>query len=191
MTIHNMDDSLAYSHGEADAPYWREVYAQAFPNMVTMTDLRANGWHQAAGRDRAITLSTGRTIYVDEKVRKKNWTDICIEVWSVYPRNGRPPWPSVKGAKPGWAVAPKDCDYLAYAFKPSQTCHLFTYFSILSAWAKHKEVWRDKAEANEDGYRWIKADNVSYWTVSVSVPINALHDYIKDALTITWTASAA
>ena len=51
MTVHRFADSLAYSHSEADAPYWLEVYQQAFPDMVDMIDLRSHGWHQKAGRD--------------------------------------------------------------------------------------------------------------------------------------------
>lgn len=188
MTVHRFADSLAYSHSEADAPYWLEVYQQAFPDMVDMIDLRSHGWHQKAGRDRAIVLSTGRSLYVDEKVRKKVYDDISVEVWSVYPRDGHQPWRPVAGAQPGWAVTPKDCDYLAYAFKPTQTCHLFPYFSIRAAWTKHGGTWIAKAQADEDGYRWVAADNRDWWTVSIAVPTQAFRAYIEDSLTITWSS---
>lgn len=187
-TTHEFGDSLAFSHSQADATYWGQVYAQAFPDMVHTVDLRHHGWHQKAGRDRAVILSSGKTVYVDEKVRRETYPDIALEVWSVYPKNGRRPYPPVAGAVPGWARKPLDCDYLAYAFVPTQTCHLFPFLSVRAAWRKHCLTWRDKAELREDGYRWVIAVNERYDTVSLAVPIAALNGAIQDAMTITWGA---
>lgn len=191
VTVHDLQGSLDYSHAQADAPYWHEVYRQAFPDAVATIDLRHDGWHQKAGRDRAVVLSSGRTLHVDEKVRHKAWEDIAVEVWSVYPRNGSRPWGPTAGAIPGWAAKPLDCDYLAYAFEPIQTCHLFPYFGIRAAWEKHGSTWRQKAELEEDGYRWVEADNGRWWSISIAVPIVTLRKYIEDALTVTWTEAAA
>lgn len=186
MSIHDFADQLAYSHKQADEPYWQQVYGQAFPDMVSSVDLRQDGWHQKAGRDRAVVLSTGRTLYIDEKVRKEAYDDIAVEVWSVYPRQGHRPWSPVSGAVPGWAAMPKDCDFLAYAFEPTRTCHLFPFFGLRAAWEKHGATWRTKAEQSEAGFRWILADNERYWSVSIAVPTPVLRSAINDALTITW-----
>lgn len=186
-TIHNMADSLAYSHALADAPWWEDVYRQAFPDMRAMVDLRHEGWHQKAGRDRAIVLSSGQTVYVDEKGRRKTYPDIAVEVWSVYPRNGRHPWQPRAGAVPGWGTKPTS-DYLAYAFEAAQTCHLFPLLGIRAAWEKHGRTWREKATAEEDGYRWTQADNERWWSICIAVPISELHSFIQDAMTVTWEA---
>lgn len=189
MTVHDFGDRLRFSHSQADQPYWLEVYKQAFPDMVTCVDLRHDGWHQKAGRDRAIVLSSGKTIYVDEKVRAKAYEDILLEAWSTYPLDGEPPYPPRSGAVPGWATKAQDCDYLAYAFEPIQTCYMFPFLGVRAAWRKHCLTWRDKADIKEDGYRWVEALNSRYKTISLTVPISALNLYIQDALTISWSRS--
>lgn len=186
MTVHDFDDQLAYSHRQADAPYWEEVYKRAFPDMVTSLDLRHEGWHQRAGRDRAIILSSARMIYIDEKVRSRAYDDILIEVWSKYPVDGREPYRRVPAAVEGWGVKPLDCDFLAYAFEPIKTCFLFPFLGVRAAWAKHASMWIGKATRREDGFRWIEAHNQRYKTISIAVPTRTLHDCVNDALTVSW-----
>lgn len=183
-----MTSSLAYSHAMADAPWWQEVYRSAFPDMASMVDLRHNGWHQKAGRDRAVILSSGRALYVDEKVRSKVFRDIAIELWSVYPRDGAPPYPPRTGAKPGWAREAKDCDFLAYAFVPVRTCYLYPFQSIRAAVERHRVDWINKATDGEDGFSWIRSPNRDYLTISVGVPIDKLAQYLADAMVIGWQA---
>lgn len=196
MTTHDFNRSLGYSHSQADEPYWQIVYKQAFPDMVSCIDLRHDGWHQKAGRDRAVILSSGRAVYVDEKVRRDAYDDVAVEVWSVYPEEGQRPWPPDDRAIPGWGRKPLDCEYLAYAFEATQTCHLFPFLGLRAAWEKHARTWIEKASVEEDGYRWVEAKNrrrngSRYWSVSIAVPIVTLRKYIEDALVVTWTEVAA
>lgn len=190
MTVHDFGESLRRSHDAADAPYWEIVYRQAFPDMVSSVDLRHDGWHQRAGRDRAVILSSGRSVYVDEKVRSKSYPDIALEVWSTYPLAGERPYPPMESAVPGWSRKPLDCDYLAYAFEPIQTCYLFPFLGVRAAWERHGKTWIDKAQNEEDGYEWIVARNKRYKTISVAVPIAPLVQQIHDALTVTWQVAA-
>lgn len=185
-----MDDSLRYSHSQADASWWDEVYRTAFPDMVTTVDLRHDGWHQKAGRDRAIVLSSGRVLYVDEKVRRNAYRDVALEIWSVYPKGARPPFPPKDGCVPGWARKPLDCDYLAYAFVPTQVCYLLPFFTLRAVVTQQARMFRDKATATEDGYRWVVANNSRYDTVSIAVPLDALLRMMNDAMTVTWRAAA-
>lgn len=187
MTVHDLRSSLAYSQSQSDATYWQEVYREAFPDAVSTVDLRHDGWHQKAGRDRAVILSTGRSIFIDEKVRRKQRDDIAIEIWSVYPLFGERPWPPRDGAIPGWGAKAMDCDFVAYAFEPTQTCHLFPFLGIRSAWQKHGAMWRQKADGREDGFEWVEARNKRYWSVSIAVPIVTLRQCIDDSLTVTWS----
>lgn len=191
MKVHDFQSSLAYSHAQSDQPWWGEVYRRAFPDMVGMADLREDGWHQRAGRDRAIVLSSGRTVYVDEKVRTEVYDDIAIEIWSQYPLNGQPPYRPVPEAKEGWARKPLDCDWLAYAFVPTATCHLLPFLGIRAAMEKSRMGWIRNADAEENGFRWIVAPNRRYQTISIAVPIWILRGAIEDAMTITWTTSEA
>jgi hypothetical protein len=183
---HDFNDQLAYSHSQADRSYWQKVYRSAFPDMRHTLDLRHDGWHQRAGRDRMVILSSGRTIFVDEKVRSKSYPDIAVEVWSTYPKGGQEPYPPVKGATEGWGQKPLDCDYLAYAFEPTQTCHLIPFLGLRAAWSKHHPDWIQQASRRVNGFRWVPAPNQRYDTVSIAVPIGTLLAHINDALTVTW-----
>jgi hypothetical protein len=184
--VHDFTERLAYSHSQSDQSWWDEVYRQAFPDMVGSVDLRANGWHQTAGRDRAITLGTGRTLYVDEKVRQESYADILLEVWSVYPKGRGAPYPEVPGAKPGWVAKTQDCDYLAYAVEPLRVCYLLPYFSLRAVWAQHGARLRSYAETRRNGYRWVTAPNRGYQTISIALPLDDLYQYMSEAMTVRW-----
>jgi hypothetical protein len=188
MKTHDFDEQLGYSHRQADGAYWPEIYRQAFPDMETLIDLRHDGWHQRAGRDRAIVLRSGRMVYVDEKVRRTAYDDILIEVWSRYPLSGEKPYPPVALAVPGWGAEPKDCDFLAYAFESTQVCYLLPFLGIRAAWHKHGSMWRGKASSKEAGFRWVRAPNRKYNTISIAIPPRILQDCVNDALTVCWTA---
>ena len=190
MTVHDFDESLAYSHSQSDQPWWEEVYRRAFPDMVRMEDLRQDGWHQRAGRDRAIMLPTGRVIYVDEKSRKEDYGDILVELWSQYPKGGVPPFHAVPKAKPGWAVEVKDCDWFAYAIEPARTCYLLPYLGLRAAVVSKGHVWQRLAskptEAERQGFRWCKVPNRVYDTINIAVPTDVLQKAITNAMTVTW-----
>jgi len=188
---HDFAASLTYSHSQADQPWWEQVYRRAFPDFVAMVDLRRDGWHQRAGRDRAVVLASGRTIYVDEKVRRKAYDDVAVEVWSTYPKNGRPPYPPVVGAEPGWARKPLDCDWLAYAFAPTRTCYLFPFLGVRAAFAAYGSKWIAAATTERDGFRWCVADNRRYDSISIAIPVATLRAAINDAMTVTWSVSNA
>lgn len=188
---HDFDERLAYSHGQADQDWWGIVYRQAFPDMIHMADLRADGWHQKAGRDRAVILSSGRTVYVDEKVRSEAYDDVAVEIWSTYPKGGRPPYPPVPTATPGWARKALDCDWLAYAFVPTRTCHLFPFLGVRAAMERFRSEWLNNATGRANGFRWVVAENARYLSISVAVPLAALRRAVADAMTITWAVKEA
>lgn len=202
MTVHNFDESLAYSHSQSDQPWWQQVYRQAFPDMVSMVDLRADGWHQRAGRDRAIILSSGRALYIDEKVRTRDYGDMLLEVWSKYPHIGRPPYPdrhddgtavewrNGRRAEPGWAMKPIDCDWLAYAIEPTATCYLIPFFGLRAAMAKSLDRWQRHATAKRHGIAWRVSKNRDYLTVNIVLPLDLLKKAIEAALTVTWSTAA-
>ena len=82
MTIHTFQDSLAKSHEQESAPWWREIYEAAFPNFASMVSVRQDGWAQRGGIDRVVTLKSGRVVTIDEKVRSESYADILLERWS-------------------------------------------------------------------------------------------------------------
>lgn len=167
-TEHNFADSLARSHAQADAPWWHEVYRAAFPGFAAAVCVRDDGWAQRGGIDRVITLKSGRTITVDEKVREKDWPDVLLERWSDEARE-----------IPGWVQKPLACDFIAYAFIPSQTCFLLPTLTLQRAWRIYGRDWCSK-------YGTVRARNNGYVTASIPVPRAVLFNSMSDAMQVTW-----
>lgn len=169
-TVHDFHESLAKSHAQADAGWWLDVYRKAFPNLETMMCVRNDGWAQRGGIDRVLTLSSARTVRIDEKVREKDWPDILLEYWSDVDRR-----------IPGWCAKELACDYIAYAFVPSQVCYLIPFLELRRAWQQNGKKW-----VSQYGYR--DAKNKGYVTRSCPVPTEVLFDALKAAMRVEWAA---
>jgi len=165
---HDFYRSLAESHAQADAPFWGDVYRRAFPEIRSMVCVRDDGWAQRGGIDRMITLSCGRTIPIDEKVRKEDWPDILLERWSDEGRR-----------VPGWIQKPLACEFIAYALIPSRRCFLLPTLSLQAAWRRYGRRWCET-------YPPIRAQNRGYVTLSVAVPPDVLLPAMNDAMCVTW-----
>ena len=172
---HDFNESLAKSQAQADAPWWESVYRNAFRNFGGMLNVREDGWAQRGGIDRVVTLTSGKTVTVDEKVRDEDWPDILWEFWSNKERK-----------IPGWCAKDLACDYIAYAFVPSQTCYLLPALQMRRAWMRHGRTWVDLGRRRENGFRIVVAKNVGYTTESVAVPIRETLDAISEAMIVAW-----
>lgn len=170
IALHDFRESLQRSHDYESAPWWHDVYRSAFPGLRSMVSVREDGWAQRGGIDRVLTLDSGKTLTVDEKVREKDWPDILLERWSDEAKR-----------KPGWIQKSLACDYLAYAFVPSQRCYLFPFPILRRAWLMKGRDWC--ANCPE-----IRAQNRGYVTVSVAVPIDVVFSAVKDAMCVEWQA---
>ena len=169
--IHDFSASLAKSHAQADAPFWFEVYREAFPDLQAAVNVRNDGWAQRGGVDRVLTLNSGKTLTCDEKIREKDWPDILLEYWSNYERR-----------VPGWVAKDLACDFIAYAFVPSATCHLLPFQTLRRAWRINHRDWVAR-------HRRIEAKNKDYTTVSVAVPTTELLMALAGAMTVSWVAN--
>lgn len=149
---------------------WEQIYRLAFPTFQQMADIRADGWAQRSGVDRLVILGSSKTLKIDEKVRRKDRSDILLEYWS-----------DEGNKKPGWIAKDLDCDYIAYAFLPSRRCFLLPFQPLRRAWHDNRARWVGR-------YFQVRAQNPGYTTVSVAVPILVLMDAIKSALVVNWPA---
>lgn len=161
--IHDFCDQLKYSELASDEPFWDAIYRKAFPNMVNHMVCYGSTQSQRLGVDRVIHLSSGRTLYVDEKKRKREYNDILLEYVSI----------STTGA-PGWVEKDLQIDYLAYAFMESRRVYLFDWLMLRRAWLHYKTEWLKK-------YIRIEADNGTYKTYSIAVPIEIVRSAVKGA----------
>jgi hypothetical protein len=172
---HDFHKSLALSHKYSDAPWWMAVYKLAFPNLLKAVDIRDDGWAQRGGIDRQLILKSGKVISIDEKVRLKDWGDILLERWS-----------DQRQKTPGWVQKDLACDYIAYAFVPSQRCYMLPFQQLRKAWLTNGRKWIMKASQKADGFKTVLADNDKYVTESIAVPTGILMKSIQDAMIIEW-----
>lgn len=177
-TIHSFQESLSKSQAQEDAPWWPRVYSLAFPGHLSAVSVRSDGWAQRGGVDRVVTLASGKTVTIDEKVRYESYSDILLETWS-----------SVQSKSPGWMQKDLACDFIAYAFVPDERCYLFSFPILRCAWLKHGREWIREAKESRNGFRVVNANNGSYTTRSIAVPIPELMGALHDAQVISWEAT--
>lgn len=164
--VHEFASSLAFADRYRDAGWWAPVYARAFPSLASAVAIKEDGWAQRGGIDRLITLASGKTITVDEKIRARDWPDILLEVWSDEERR-----------VPGWVQKPLACDFIAYAYAPSGVCYLLPVPALQRAWQAHGERWSRR-------YGLIRSRNARYVSASVPVPRDELMRAIVEALVL-------
>lgn len=132
--------------------------------MVVETDLA----RQLRGVDRVVTLTSGREINVEEKVRQETYPDFALEYWSSFEDKAR-----------GWMVKSQLTDYLAYVFLPTCTSYMLPYQLLRTAWQTHRIEWTKKyfrIEANNT-----RPDGSKYTTVSRAVPIKVVLAAISES----------
>jgi hypothetical protein len=166
-------DSYELAEGGKCEPFWDNVYKKAFPNMTNhMRGRKELCNSQIFGVDRIIYLENGKTITLDEKVRKETWNDVALEFISNDKKN-----------TPGWMEKDLAIDYLAYAFLPLQTAYLFDWRMLKRAWVNYREKWKSEyfiAKANNYGSN----NEYLYTTHSVCVPIKILAQACSTAIII-------
>lgn len=178
MTVHKFSQSLALSHSQEDAEWWPKIYGRAFPGHLSAVSVRNDGWAQRGGIDRVITLKSGKTVTVDEKVRAKSYGDILLEQWS-----------NVERKTPGWMQKELACDFIAYAFIPDQTCYLLPFHDLRRTWLECGRDWIASAKDRQAGFRVVDAQNENYVTRSIAVPIPVLLEAISKSQIIQWGAA--
>jgi hypothetical protein len=172
---HSFHHSLERSASYVDAPWWNDVYRQAFPDMEACVAIRDDGWAQRAGIDRQILLRCGRVVAIDEKVREKDYGDILIEIYSDEARK-----------TPGWARKPLKSDFIAYAVAPSAICYLLPVLPLQRAWKQNAAQWWPMAKANQNGFAIKKSENFGWITCNVAVPTRELYRAMAEASIIRW-----
>ena len=150
--MNNFNDDLKFSYQAGDEEFWEKVYHKAFPNMVNSMPCPGNTISQRMGIDRIIHLSSGKTLAIDEKKRRKEWDDIALECVA-----------NATTKAPGWIEKDLAIDYMAYAFIESKRCYLFPWQQLRRAWLLCGDKWKSEYGIKE-------ARNPNYVTLFVPVP---------------------
>ncbi len=190
MTAHGFREQLDFSHGAGDEPEWCAAYRKVWPDLAQMIDMRHPGEHQKQGIDRVVILANGNVMTIDEKVRREQWPDLLVEIWSVY-----------ENQVPGWTIDPgKKCSHIAYLFMTTRTCILIPFDELRRATIANRAEWEAKAGPmlrdrphpwGTDGFRWVPAlnerDNGSHYTTwSIAVPRAVIQRAILAAMVVQW-----
>lgn len=186
MTTYDFNERLQYSHDSADEPWWPAIYEQAFPG-CTPIDMRHDGTHQRRGIDRILILREGgERLTVDEKTRDPDYDDLLIEYWSVWIK-GRP-----SDCVRGW-IYTAECDYLAYAFKPTKRCFIFPMRELQRAWRTNGKEWGRKARNFEEGFsvprdptQTSRDGVVKYQTLWIAVPFPVIQEALTQSMLFYW-----
>lgn len=179
------EEDLAFSHRQEEQLWWELVYREAFPGFLSMISARSDMEMQRSGIDRLVSLRGGRVLFVDEKVRRKQWPDIAIEYKHVLADGSK---------RRGWIAKRLQTDFIAYAFFSSHTCYLLPFQTLQRVWKDNFSDWCLRVSSDAfPGFREVVARNpknedllLKYHTHSIAIPIDNLLDHIKEALVIRW-----
>ena len=149
----------------SDEDFWEEIYKKAFPGMVCQMKHDGKSQSQQLGIDRIIHFRSGKTLYIDEKKRRKEYPDILLECAHI--GNNGNKWP-------GWIEKDLLIDYLAYAFMPSRKVLLYDWQMLRLAWVQNKQKWFDK-------FKPVSAENKDYKTYSLPIAFADLHKAVSVA----------
>jgi hypothetical protein len=173
--IHRFDADLAESrefNGQWD-DYYASIWGGEIECIEEVTDLA----EQRHGIDRRVRLKSGQIITVDEKLRRRDYGDILLELWSQWygPGDAR--------NRRGWTVDwDKRCDYIAWCIAPLRTCRLLPYDQLRRTTRARARAWAEK-----QGDRWRKvAQNAKYETINIAIPWDVLYDALREDSVRPW-----
>lgn len=160
-----------YSLDASEEAFWNAVYRKAFANL-SRSELCTDIAKQRQGIDRVLYLTNGRVLYIDEKKRRREYSDILLEHTSNIERN-----------TPGWIEKDLAIDYLAYGFMQSKRCYLFPWAMLKRAWGRYGASWKAMYLPPVIGETLV-GNNQTYHTGNVAVPIKVLRTAVSTASVI-------
>jgi len=150
---HSFTEYLAKENREATSPTWVTIYRQFFPSFETSAVAPRGSDLQRCGVDRTLTLSSGKTVMIQEKTRSKDYGDLLIEFGHTHGGCG---WIDTCAA-----------DYLCYLSRDTGVARLWNMSTLRRAWLMNRHRWIA-------AHRIVTAENESYTSLSVAVPLSEL-----------------
>jgi len=126
---------------------------------------------QLAGIDVIIKFNDCRTpIYIDEKIRRKDYGDFLLEEYSDFDNR-----------TPGWLLSQKKTHYIAFVWPDMQKLILFPYETLRKAFLSNKDRWLSGLNLQR-----VFAKNKGYTTSNIAVPKQELFDAFWRSSWIVW-----
>lgn len=152
--INYFDRDLKYSLEQRDCEMFDNFYHRIFPDLLRV-ELVTDTTLQKKGIDKILHLNSGQKVTIDEKKRRTDYSDILIELWSIYEHRIK-----------GWLFT-SHCHYIVYAIMPTRKVYLLPTLLLRQAWRHNEHIWRKQ-------YPEVKAINPTYSTISIAIPPDIL-----------------
>lgn len=133
---------------------------------------------QFAGVDKILVTQNGKILKVEEKVRKKDWGDILVELiadhrYASYdPINDKFDYSELRGI--GWGMKDYSTDLLLYYFEETDSGHLLSWKKFQAVFKAMLNEWYVYAMKNQYGFSLKIAKNKNYNTVNIAIPKDVL-----------------
>jgi hypothetical protein len=185
--VANFGDDLTFSDDQSGEPAWAQYYRGIFGSLLVATVLvREDCPNQRDGVDRKLHLGNGAILTVDEKIRRTDFDDILLELYSDLERR-----------TPGWTIDKKKlCDYVAYAVPKLSRCYFLPFPLLRNAFALYWKHWSDlfrKKAPKKKGFidvpnewmgrRWVTRNVPVDWSTLQAALCQQMHrEYAGDLL---------
>lgn len=164
MAIKNdFHNDLDFSLDASNEQFIDCAYKHLFPHIIEIqkvNDLKL----QKQGIDKILITDSGKTILIDEKIRRRWYGDILLEEYSDFDNK-----------IVGWLNKTKYTDYIAYIVIPAKVLYLLPFLLLQKVWLKNYHRWLE-----EYGRKF--AINKTWKTSNIPIPINILLNEIKDSM---------
>lgn len=159
------NEDLKFSES-LDSNFWNKIYSRAFPNHISFfrSKSQKESDMQQYGIDTTVVLSSGKPVFVEEKIRRKNYGDILLEVIA-----------NDKTSAMGWIEKDQMSDYILYIICETEQVYVLPTIQLQQAWRKNKDKWLEE-------FGTVPAKNPNYESVNCPVPIQVLYNALKQEL---------
>lgn len=147
---------LEYSLDIGRGKDFDKFYYDTWPvRLIEPMDYSMNKAEQLKGIDKKIYLENGRILTIDEKIRRKYYGDIFLELVS-----------NTRTNKKGWLFYSVS-DFTVYYVEPIRKVYLLQMDLLRMAWKEHSEEWLSK-------YKLKFCSNGSYSSKGICIPTREL-----------------
>lgn len=139
---------------------------------------------QFEGVDKILILESGAIRRLEEKIRRKSYNDILIEIvadnrYASY-NSLTNEFKSEVFRGVGWGMKTYQTDFLLYYFEDTNSGYLFSWQKIRRLLNEYLQGWYQQAEKNKNGFGLKIAKNKEYSSINIAIPTHIfLNAYVS------------
>lgn len=156
----------------------------SFMGVISRIDSIKDKEMQFAGIDKLILFSNGKTLKLEEKVRRKDYGDILIEIiannnFASYDHiTNEFKYTELKGV--GWGMKNYSSDLLFYFIESENKGFMFSWKKFQAIFKGYLPIWYDLALQKKQGFAIRIAKNKTYDSINIAIPKKIFfEEYVK------------